>query len=231
MKTKYPALSTKNLLVIWFAAILWGAALMILITGCATPQTLVPGTPPVPVITSTPPYTVTLTNFAVVTVTNTPPPIIQIVTNTITGATVVVTQTPPPVIIVVTNTIIKTETVPGGTVTNWIPAVPAVITNLPNQTVAGAVNLLQGVAPAIPAPYGSLLTALLGVVTLATGTIAAYKNKQLGTVTAVQNSMIQGVESLGTAAAAVKLAIAAQSKANGVSDATENAVNKITGSL
>jgi hypothetical protein len=114
-----------------------------------------------------------------------------------------------------------------GTIT---PATPAVVTNLPNATVTEIVSEGNAIAPALPAPYGTALSAVLGLAALAAGYFAQAKNKQLNTANAVSTAIIQGVESAGTAAAAVKQAVATVSKANGVSDAVEAAVNKVTGS-
>jgi hypothetical protein len=110
------------------------------------------------------------------------------------------------------------------------PGVPAVVTNLPNATVTTIAAEGEAVAPLIPAPYGTAVTALLGLATLVAGYVAQKKNGQLNTANAVSTAIIQGVESAGTAAAAVKTAVATVSKANGVSDAVEAAVNKVTGS-
>jgi PBP1b-binding outer membrane lipoprotein LpoB len=117
-----------------------------------------------------------------------------------------------------------------GVITPPVPAVAASVTNLPNATVTKIVAEGDAVAPLIPSPYGTAVTALLGLATLIAGYFAQKKNGQLNTANAVSTAIIQGVESAGTAAAAVKTAVANVSKANGVSDAVEAAVNKVTGS-
>ncbi len=110
-----------------------------------------------------------------------------------------------------------------------VPAVPAVVTNLPNATVEKIVQEGNAVAPLVPEPYGAALTGLLALLGFGATTIAAIKNKQLASANAVSTAIIQGVESAGTAASAVKTAIAATAKANGVADAVELAVNNLTG--
>ncbi len=121
-----------------------------------------------------------------------------------------------------------------GIVTPALPAVaavPAVITNLPNQTAMKIVSAGNEVAPFVPPPYGDILAGILGVVAAGAGLIARSKNKQLSDVTGVANTIIQGVQSAGTAAAAVKQSIAAMAASNGNADAVEKHVNKITGSI
>lgn len=110
------------------------------------------------------------------------------------------------------------------------PATPPVTTNLPNATVTAIATEGNAIAPLLPAPFSTALTALLGLTTLIAGYVAQRKNGQLTTANQVTTAIIQGVESAGTAAAAVKAAVATVSKANGVSDAVEAAVNQVTGS-
>jgi hypothetical protein len=111
------------------------------------------------------------------------------------------------------------------TVTGSItPAVPAVITNVPNQTLATVVNGAQAAAPLLPPPYGTLLTTILGLITVGSGLVAARANSQKNTAQTVAKTIIQGVESVGPAAVAVKQAVAAHALANGVSDDVKSAV-------
>lgn len=108
--------------------------------------------------------------------------------------------------------------------------VPASTNYAPNATVGQIVATGTAVSAVLPQPYGGLVTGLLALLTLGASTVAAYKNKQLNTVQAVQNTIIQGVEAAGTVAAAVKQSIAKTAAANGTADAVETAVNNITGS-
>jgi hypothetical protein len=117
-----------------------------------------------------------------------------------------------------------------GAITPSVPAVAAVETNLPNQTVLKIVSEGEAVSPLLPAPYGTALSALLALLATGAGIVATIQTKGKNQSDAVATSIIQGVESVGTAAAAVKQAVADVSKANGVSDAVEAAVNKVTGS-
>jgi hypothetical protein len=110
------------------------------------------------------------------------------------------------------------------------PATPASTNYAPNATATQIIGYGQAGAALLPSPYSGAATSLLGLATLILGAIAARRNGQLNTANQVTTAIIQGVESAGTAAAAVKLAVASVSKANGVSDAVEAAVNKVTGS-
>jgi hypothetical protein len=110
------------------------------------------------------------------------------------------------------------------------PAVAAVVTNVPNVTYTKIAADGNAIAPLIPAPFGDVLTALLGVGSVLATILARKANGQLNTVQGVANSIIQGVESAGTAAAAVKQAVAKTAMANGNADAVETAVNAVTGS-
>jgi hypothetical protein len=117
-----------------------------------------------------------------------------------------------------------------GVVTPPVAAAPATTNYIPNATVTEVVSAGQGVSTALPQPYGTALSAILGLVALAAGYVAQKKNGQLSTANQVTTAIIQGVEAAGTAAAAVKASVATVSKANGVSDAVEAAVNQVTGS-
>lgn len=110
------------------------------------------------------------------------------------------------------------------------PAVAAVITNVPNITYTKLAADGNAIAPFLPSPFGDAVKDVLGLGTLIASIVALRKNGQLNTANSVTTAIVQGVESAGTAAAAVKQSIAAMSQANGVSDAVEATVNKITGS-
>jgi hypothetical protein len=109
---------------------------------------------------------------------------------------------------------------------------------LPNQTVTSAVNTASQIAPFVPAPYGTLLTGVLALVTAAAGGVAAWKNNQANGLSAQLTSVIQGVESATTDAAgnnvaavsgsAVKASIASHATAAGVGTQLNAAVQKIT---
>jgi hypothetical protein len=117
-----------------------------------------------------------------------------------------------------------------GAITPAVPPVAAVVTNLPNQIVLKIVTEGEAVSPLLPAPYSTALNALLALLATGAGIVATIQTRGKNKSDAVATSIIQGVESVGTEAAAVKQAVAAVSKSNGVSDAVEAAVNKVTGS-
>jgi hypothetical protein len=128
---------------------------------------------------------------------------------------------------------VTTNPATGVTTTNVAPEY------LPNQTVTGIVSTASQIAPLVPAPYGTALTALLGLTTVVLGGIAGWKNNQANGLTAQLTSVIQGVESATTDAttganittvsgAAVKASIASHAKAAGVQPALNANVQKIT---
>lgn len=117
-----------------------------------------------------------------------------------------------------------------GVITPPVAATPPVTNYAPNATVGQIVTEGTAVSAVLPQPYGGLVTGLLALLTLGASTVAAYKNKQLNTVQAVQNTIIQGVEAAGTVAAAVKQSIAKTALDNGTADTVQAAVNKVTGS-
>ncbi len=117
-----------------------------------------------------------------------------------------------------------------GAVTPEVATVREVIAYVPNATVAKIAATGAQVAPLVPAPWGDVLAGLLGLSTVIIGIIARQKNGQLKTTQEVTKAIIQGVESAGSAAATVKMAIATVSKANGVADAVEAHVNDVVGS-
>lgn len=110
------------------------------------------------------------------------------------------------------------------------PAIPATFTNVPNTTVMKIVAEGDAIAPVVPAPYNGILTSVLALLAFGATTVATIKNKQLNTASAVATTMTQGIETLGTAAAAVKQSIAKTAVANGNADAVESKVNAVTGS-
>ena len=117
-----------------------------------------------------------------------------------------------------------------GVVTPPVAAVPAVTNGYStNAQLTAAAPTVSAIAGVIPSPYGNLLNGLFTLVMFGAGAIAAYKNKQLQTVQAVQDTIIQGVEAAGSVAAAVKQSVAKTAAANGTADAVEAAVNKVTG--
>jgi len=106
---------------------------------------------------------------------------------------------------------------------NGLPVTNSVYapTPLAGQITSGA----QAVAPFIPPPYGTLMTVLAGLLGTGIASFVAFKNKQLAdTATGVNATIIQGVESLGDAAKAVKQAVAATAVENGNADAVHKAV-------
>jgi hypothetical protein len=116
------------------------------------------------------------------------------------------------------------------------PAIPPSTTYVPNQTVGQVATVGNGVAAALPPPWGAVLTGALALLTAATSTIAVVKNSnlrktadQLATAQAVHDTIIQGIEAAGAAADAVKQAVAKKALDNGTSDAVDAAVTKITG--
>jgi hypothetical protein len=111
-----------------------------------------------------------------------------------------------------------------------IPATQTVTNYVPNTTVTTGVAYAQTVAPLVPAPWGEALAAILAITTAVASGIAAKKNGQLNTANAVASTIIQGVESAGTAAVTVKQSVAKQAMANGTANQVEAAVNALTGS-
>lgn len=109
---------------------------------------------------------------------------------------------------------------------------------IPNQAVTSLVNTASAIAPLVPAPYGTLLTALLALTTAAAGGVAAWKNNKATGLTSQLTSVIQGVEAATTAAdgtnlpmvtgAAVKASIQSHATAAGVQPALNATVQKVT---
>lgn len=112
-----------------------------------------------------------------------------------------------------------------GTITLAVPAVAAVTTNVPNETVGKIVSYGNSVVvPFIPAPWNSVAGGVLALLGLGAGAVAGIKNKQLNTSQAVVATVVQGVEAAGTLAASVKAAIAKKALSNGTADAVHAAV-------
>ena len=108
------------------------------------------------------------------------------------------------------------------------PAKPAITTNLPNATVTNIAATGHQIAPLLPTPSGTLLDGLLLLMTVGAGAVAKYKNSQLNTVQAVQDTIIEGVEAAGPVAATVKQMIAKTALANGVADPLHAAVQAVS---
>lgn len=211
-----------------------------LLHGCATPNpaavtTSIPTPAPVPVspvpapvvapasVPTAPSITVNITNITPITVQS---PVPASVSAPVPVAVTITVTNPVPVPVVV-----PVATPPTGT--NVIPAY------LPNQTVTGLVADVNKIVPYVPAPYGTYLSMLLGLTTLITGGIAAYKNNQAGGLTTQLTAVIQGVESATTAADGttlttpiapinVKTAITKKAVTAGVEPALNMAVKKAT---
>lgn len=117
-----------------------------------------------------------------------------------------------------TPTPVVTPAPGGGTQTNYLSAPAPWV----GQTQAG----VSAVAPFIPPPWGTIIGGagiLLGTVASA---YAASQNNKAKSATAVSQSIIEGVESLGTAAAPVKVAVANAALANGNADKVNDLVQK-----
>jgi len=140
-------------------------------------------------------------------------------------ATPQIISTPTPVVSAPqTNPITGAITPP---VTNYV--VTLTTNYVPNATVTSVTTLASQAVPFVPAPYGEILAGLLAVATTVSTYIAAKKNGQANTANSVASTIIQGVESAGTAAATVKQSVAKMAAANGTSDLVETAVNALTG--
>jgi hypothetical protein len=112
-----------------------------------------------------------------------------------------------------------------GTIT---AAVPAVKTNVPNETVTKIVDTGKQVTPFIPAPWGTVVNGVLGLLTVGAGLFAGIKNNQLNNANAATETIVAGVEAAGELAGAVKAAIAKQALADGTADAVHAVVKKVT---
>jgi len=124
-----------------------------------------------------------------------------------------------------------------GAITPPVAATPAVTNLVPNATATEVIGYGEQVAPYLPVPYSQAAAGLFGLATVILGLITTGQKKQLNTANAVTTAIVQGVEAAGNAepsiaaaVKAVKQSVATVSKANGVSDAVETAVNKVTGS-
>lgn len=106
------------------------------------------------------------------------------------------------------------------------PAVPAVITNIPNETATKVIGYGNAVLPFVPAPYGDLLALLLGAAAGVTGFIAKRANAKTARDEATIATIVKGVEAAGEAASAVKVSISNTALARGTSDAVQAAVDK-----
>ena len=139
---------------------------------------------------------------------------IVVVTNTVAGPTV----TLPP--IVVTNTVVTPPRVEIVTVTNWVV----------NPTItAGIATASAGNAALNPTPTEPLVNWGLTGLSAALGLLAAWKNKQAGTASALVNTVATAVETYpGPGLDAVKKHIAGVSLALGTADDLHAAVQKAT---
>lgn len=109
---------------------------------------------------------------------------------------------------------------------------------VPNKTIGDITSTGSAIAPFVPAPYGGLLTAVLGLTTVIAGGIAGWKNNQANGLTTQLTSVIQGVENATTdstganvvavSGTAVKASIASHAKAAGVAPALAANVQKVT---
>jgi hypothetical protein len=107
-----------------------------------------------------------------------------------------------------------------------VPATPAVVTNIPNETVTSVVSYGNAAVPFVPAPWNGVLAGVLALATLGSSTIASIKNRQLNNANAVTATVVAGVESAGELAKAVKAAIATRALRDGTADAVHAAVNE-----
>lgn len=90
---------------------------------------------------------------------------------------------------------------------------PASTNYVPNATATQISAALNGAAPMIPPPYGTLLTAIAGLIAAGAGTIATYKNNQLNASLAASDTLAKTIVNAGPA-------VIAQAHANAASDDT-----------
>lgn len=106
-------------------------------------------------------------------------------------------------------------------------------TNIVWSTTPAVSNIVGGVgavAPLVPPPYGTLLTLIAGLFGTSVASYVAYRNRQETVkAQAVNTSIIEGVESLGEAASAVKAAIKEVSVNNGNAVDVHTAVKDTVG--
>ena len=116
----------------------------------------------------------------------------------------------------------------GQTVTpgeNGNPAVTNQIYGI-KPAVATAEETANAVTPFLPAPYNIAVAGLASLFSAGLGAFVAFRNRNAAVQDwkNVADTVIQGIESAGTAAAAVKQAVASKALANGTADSVHAAV-------